>query len=112
MSSAPTKVCQQCRARIDAAASTCPNCGARIAVKDPRVAAVVSLVLPGLGQIYNRQIPKAIVFIILGIIGLYLITSPENRSDFRFGLLIYPIFLAYNVYDAYHVATEINEAAF
>jgi TM2 domain-containing membrane protein YozV len=81
-------------------------------MKSTRIAAIASLVLPGLGQLYNRQIAKGIIFVILGVIGLALITSPENRSDFRFGLLLYPLFLAYNAYDAYHVATEINESAF
>ena len=110
MSSAPTKVCQHCQAQIDAATEICPKCGIRVAPapqtfiqekKSTGIAAIASVILPGLGQIYNGQIGKGIMFIILAIIfGVLVILL--------IGLILYPLFWAYNIYDAYNTAKKIN----
>jgi TM2 domain-containing membrane protein YozV len=70
--------------------------------KNPGVAVVLSFFIPGLGQIYNGQIMKGILFIILasafGFLTVVLI-----------GYILYPLFWIYNLYDAYNTAMEINE---
>jgi TM2 domain-containing membrane protein YozV len=103
---------------MEAAAEICPKCGARVAPaphtvvqekKSTRVATVASVVFPGLGQIYNGQIGKGIGFIILGLVFLSVaifVTRPE------IGPVLYAVFLAYNIYDAYNTAKGINEGAY
>jgi len=103
-----TQFCQHCGARIDAEAEICPNCGVRvkeipvyIEKKSSGIAAVLSFLFTGLGQIYNGQIGKGIVFMIVGFIlaGTMLILI---------GFILYPIFWIYNIYDAYSTAEKIN----
>jgi len=101
---------------MDAAAEICPNCGARVAAspeamasakKDPRIAAVIS-VLPGLGQIYTGQIAKGIVLVIIGVLMLYLVVG-SYRLLSGIGLVLYVGFVIYGVYDSYNMAKLINE---
>ncbi len=65
------------------------------------MAAVLSALFPGLGQFYNREIGKGIVFILIGIILLYTMT-------FFVGIVLFPIFWIYNIYDAYDTAKKVN----
>jgi TM2 domain-containing membrane protein YozV len=67
-------------------------------VKKPWLAAILSLFIPGVGQIYNGQIIKGIVILIIGIILVLIgITSVI--------LAFYPIGAAY---EAYADAKKIN----
>ncbi len=72
-------------------------------VKSSGIAAVLSLVIPGAGQIYNGEIGKGILFIILafiaGILFLFLI-----------GIPIYLILVIVAVLDAYKGAERWNQA--
>lgn len=70
--------------------------------KNPGVAVLLSFFIPGLGQIYNGQIMKGIVFIILASIFGFL-------TVVLIGYILYPLFWIYNLYDAYNTAREINE---
>jgi TM2 domain-containing membrane protein YozV len=70
--------------------------------KNPGVAVVLSFFIPGLGQIYNGQIMKGIIFIILASIFGFL-------TVVLIGYILYPLFWVYNLYDAYNTAREINE---
>jgi TM2 domain-containing membrane protein YozV len=111
-----TKFCVNCGAMIDARAEICPTCGVRVAPapyptmppqyaniekKSEGIAAVASFLFVGLGQIYNGQIGKGIMFIILGIFLVFTML-------FLIGFLLYPLFWIYNVYDAYNTAKKIN----
>ena len=83
----------------------CPKCGVRqigyIGQKNPGVAAVLSALWVGLGQIYNGEIGKGLVLIVVYIISWVLI--------FVFiGLVTTPIIWIYGIYDAYNTAKEIN----
>ncbi|AKB75149.1 hypothetical protein MSLAZ_1888 [Methanosarcina lacustris Z-7289] len=69
--------------------------------KNPGFAAVLSFFIPGLGQIYNGQIMKGIVFIILASVFGFL-------TVVLIGYILYPLFWVYNLYDAYNTAREIN----
>ena len=79
MSDRKTKFCSNCGAEIDTRAEICPKCGARVAPpptsfpptimaerKNEGLAAVLSFLFFGLGQIYNGQIGKGILFIVVG----------------------------------------------
>lgn len=103
---------------MDAAADICRGCGARIVTtpqskaqeKNPRIAAVASVVLPGLGQIYDGETRKGIPLIIVAVFFLYVIitnrTILSEIADF-----LYIVFVLYSAYDAYSTANEINLSA-
>ena len=69
-------------------------------VKNPWVALVLSVVLPGVGQVYNGQIAKAFVFF-LGFAGAIYFASQVNPF---FAFLI-PFVYLFNLVDAYRSAT-------
>ena len=105
-----TKFCVNCGAKIDARAEICPKCGVRVAPppsyipkerKSEGIAAVLSFLFVGLGQIYNGQIGKGFLFIIIGVICLFTIII-------LIGFILYPLFWIYNIYDAYNTAKKIN----
>jgi TM2 domain-containing membrane protein YozV len=95
---------------VDPAAEICPSCGVRIKQppvqtfadqKNPGIAAVLSFLFTGLGQIYNGQLAKGFAFIVLGVIFLVTIIL-------LIGFILYPVFWIYNIYDAYSTAKKIN----
>lgn len=104
-----TKHCQHCGAVIAAVAEICPNCGVRVMeqprvtgpLKNPGIAAVLSFLFTGLGQIYNGQMRKGLAFIVIGFVCLFLVVL-------LIGFLLYPLFWIYNIYDAYTSAKGIN----
>ncbi|MFC0214909.1 hypothetical protein ACFFK0_21095 [Paenibacillus chartarius] len=81
----------------------------------PLVAAVWSAAIPGFGQMYNRQLGKAVIFIVLEVLindkshlntaifysWLFQIQSAQQSIDYQW-LLFYPCFYIYAIYDAYH----------
>jgi TM2 domain-containing membrane protein YozV len=104
------KYCQHCGAQIASEAEICPKCGVRVAAppqttpsvtKNPGIAAVLSFLFVGLGQIYNGQIGKGVLFIILGVVCIGL-------AFFIIGLIAGPILWIYSIYDAYKTADKIN----
>lgn len=70
-------------------------------MKSAGLAAVLSLILPGLGQIYNGQILKGIILIIIDAINGALMFV-------LIGFITWPITVLYAVYDAYKTADRIN----
>ena len=105
-----SKFCQHCGGRILLEAEVCPNCGVRVKeqekpvqqIKNPGIAAVLSFFYVGLGQIYNGQIGKGILFLILGVIFMLLMFV-------LIGFILYPIFWICNIFDAYRTAEKINK---
>lgn len=69
--------------------------------KNPGLAAVLSFFYMGLGQIYNGQIAKGILFIIAYSISWILIILV-------IGLITTPILFVYGIWDAYKSAEKIN----
>jgi len=65
------------------------------------IAIIASFVFPGLGQLYNGQVNKAIKFVILGVVFGIL-------TQFLVGFIFYPLLWIYGIYDAYGVAKEIK----
>jgi len=106
--------CPSCGAIIKKDAEVCPKCGVRqketatkttgkTGRKDPGIAAVLSFLIVGAGQVYNGEGLKGIGFFIgfvcLWIFALftYFVCSPV------------PLVLwLYAIYDAYSVAKRIN----
>jgi len=68
-------------------------------IANPIIALILSFIIPGLGQLYNRDYIKGIVLIILAILFGYL------YANILFYLIIlYIIIWLYGMYDAYTTA--------
>lgn len=110
----PAKVyCRDCGEIISAQAELCPECGVRqrgpptssldsvleelTEGGNPFVAAVLSVIFPGLGQFYNRQLEKGIAVIAASFLSLLSVLA-------GIGLVLYPAVWLYALYDAYVVA--------
>ena len=90
---------------------------AKGAVKNPWVAGILSGVLPGLGQFYNRQWLKGVGFLLGTLImdGVLGVTAgmvkffqsgapPENTGLFLFGALIVLALVVWSISDAVRTA--------
>ena len=105
--------CRNCGDVIDAQAEICPECGVRqlpppkssvdSALDDlfeggnPFVAAALSALFPGLGQIYNRELEKGIAFIVGGFLAVL-------SALVLVGFVLYPAVWIYSIYEAYKTA--------
>jgi len=70
-------------------------------MKSPGLAAVLSFFICGLGQIYNGQIVKGLIFLVAYLISwwmMYIIV----------GFITTPILWIWGIVDAYRVAQKIN----
>lgn len=70
-------------------------------MKSAGLAAVLSFLLPGLGQIYNGQIFKGIVLVVIDAINAALMLI-------LIGFVTHAITVIYAIYDAYKTAERIN----
>ena len=71
-------------------------------IKNPGIAAVLSFICTGLGQVYNGQIGKGIALIGLQIFNILLMFV-------IIGFITFPITWLYGVYDAYITAQTYNQ---
>ena len=72
-----------------------------VMVKNPKIAAVLSFVVCGAGQIYNGQIVKGIAFLIAYAVSWALVAAVV-------GVLTTPILWIWGIVDAYRSAERIN----
>ena len=94
-------------------------------ITHPGVAAVLSFIFNGLGQLYNGQISKGLVIIFLSavsmlvlilgatLIGLWLLGKALSSGQAIFGVVLFCISLVsicilgiYSIFDAYRVASK------
>lgn len=111
--------CRDCGERISARAELCPECGIRqlpppkssfestlddlVEGGNPFVAAALSALFPGLGQLYNRELKKALAFIVGSILAVLSVVVVV-------GVVLYPAVWVYSIYDAYRTAErEVGE---
>src|SRR5258708_3984956 len=73
--------------------------------KNPWLAVVFSFILPGLGQVYNGEPARALVFF-FGFVGS--IYRTEEASPFPFAFLI-PFIFIYGLIDAHKRSAAINQ---
>ncbi len=71
-------------------------------MRSPVLAAILSLILSGLGQIYNGQITKGVIFIVIQLINAAL-------TAVLIGWILMPIVGLWAMIDAYLVAKSNNE---
>jgi TM2 domain-containing membrane protein YozV len=102
-----TKYCSNCGEQIDERAEICPSCGVRqhgfvvYQQKNPGVAAVLSALFVGLGQIYNGEIAKGLMFMVAYFVSIILIFL-------LIGFITTPLLWIFGIYDAYDTAKRIN----
>lgn len=72
--------------------------------KNPTLAAILSFLINGLGQIYNGEIGKGILIFVIQLINLALMAI-------FIGFITAPIVFIWSVFDAYQVAQRINDQA-
>jgi TM2 domain-containing membrane protein YozV len=71
-------------------------------MRNPLIAAVLSLIVAGLGQIYNGQVTKGVIFIIVQLINGAL-------TAVLIGWFLLPLVGIWSIVDAYLVAKHNNE---
>lgn len=71
-------------------------------MRSPILAAVLSLIVAGLGQIYNGQVTKGVIFIIVQLINGVL-------TAVLIGWLLLPLVGLWSMIDAYMMAKRNNE---
>lgn len=102
--------CRDCGSVISERAEICPECGVRqhdppsgasdvLEGGNPVLAALLSAVLPGLGQIYNRELERGLAFVVASVVSGVLVA-------FVVGLLLYPLVWVFAIYDAYTRAEQ------
>jgi len=111
-----TKFCSNCGVEIDSSTRYCSNCGAEQCSpsgygqpyqrnvrkqKSAGLAAVLSFLVVGLGQVYNGEVGKGVLLflgaVVSGILMYVLI-----------GFITWIIIWFYAIYDAYNTANRIN----
>ena len=79
--------------------------------RDPGIAAVLSLIFPGAGQVYNGELKKFLTLwgaaLAVMIFGFLLVAAHLAVGFFIAMFLIIPIWM-YGIFDAYKSAKEIN----
>lgn len=76
--------------------------------KEPILSAILSLFIPGLGQVYNGQVLKGIIILAL-YVGLWAVSGMLMFVLIGFCTMLLPVVLwLYAIYDAYVVAGKIN----
>jgi TM2 domain-containing membrane protein YozV len=102
--------CRDCGERIRARAEICPDCGVRqrdppassldrtledlFEGGNPFVAALLSALFPGLGQLYNRELERGLAFVVASFVAL-------GSALVLVGFVLYPAVWLYSIYDAY-----------
>lgn len=77
--------CPECSQQVSSAAASCPACGHPIlggsaagpaARWNPAVAALLSFLLPGLGQMYKGQVLNGVVWLFVVVVGYLFLVAP------------------------------------
>lgn len=108
------KYCRDCGNEIKAEAEICPECGIRqqppggqaaVGQKSPGLAAVCSFFVVGLGQMYNGQIGKGLLLlIVVPFLTVVIMSSISGIGGLLFGAFLWLL----NIADAYSQAEKIN----
>lgn len=73
-------------------------------MKNPGIAAVLSFFWSGVGQIYNGQIMKGLILIVVQMVNAALMFV-------LIGFITYPIVWIWGIYDAYKTAERHNNSS-
>jgi TM2 domain-containing membrane protein YozV len=96
--------CPNCGAELQYKdAEICPACGVRIRQpeperkKEPILAAILSFIFAGSGQVYNGELGKGILVLVGTVIGAFIFLIP--------GIIVW----IYGIYDAYITSEKMNK---
>jgi len=115
-----TKYCSNCGALIDEKAEICPKCGVRVMFpqvyrekKSGALAAILSAIIPGAGQLYCGRGMRALGFFVLNFF-MFLIfgaAASENPNSGDPGILLIIMILVWlwNIFDANNIAGKTNQ---
>jgi len=110
-------VCPSCENEISNKTDKCPNCGLEFngdysyLLKDGKhnlVPAIGSAIFPGIGQLLNDQLIKALFFIILGIFFHHYALNYIMGIYVLWPIILIMLIWAYIVYDAYTGAPNFS----
>ncbi len=118
--------CPNCGTELKYGGKFCPNCGASLEAvsncdvpktnmevkaaanqptvttkKNPIVAAILSLIFPGIGQLYIGQNNKGGLFVVLAAVSIVLMVL-------LIGFILYVLFWLWAIFDAYASAQKLN----
>jgi TM2 domain-containing membrane protein YozV len=105
--------CYKCGTQAMADAERCGHCGANVRApvtlvmksgKSAGLAAALSFFWCGLGQIYNGQIGKGIIFVVLHVVSVFAMVI-------LIGWLTTPVLWIWGMVDAYRTAERLNREA-
>lgn len=109
-----TNYCTSCGEPIKRRVEICPECGVRVrrsadaTRKDPGIAAVISLIIPGAGQLYNEQFARgAVIFGSYALYWMFTFVLMFILIGFLF-MLLAPFFHLFAAWDAYTQAKQLN----
>ena len=78
--------------------------------KEPVISLILSLVIPGLGQIYNTQVKKGAILFIAFVVSIILVYATWAYFV-GFCIMVLPLAIwLYGMFDAYREATKINKS--
>ncbi|MDD5617276.1 MAG: zinc ribbon domain-containing protein [Candidatus Methanoperedens sp.] len=114
-----TKYCSNCGALIDEMAEICPRCGVRVMIpqayrqkKNGGIAAFLSAIIPGLGQIYCGRGMRGVGVFLLNFVLLFSFgsASSENPNSDGTGFLFLLVIIAWiwNILDARKIAKTVQ----
>jgi TM2 domain-containing membrane protein YozV len=118
MSEENTKYCPYCGVQIEKKYAACPNCGKLQPAldgveyihakprKNPLLAAVLSLLITGTGQIYVGRIWRGVSYLLV-ILAVSFV--PEEVISFDMMMVIGVIVSVISAIDAYYLAKNINK---
>jgi signal peptidase I len=83
--------------------------------KNPMIAAVLSFLIPGFGQIYSGEVRKGLGIFLIGaiftVLDIFLIKNNDKGMELEPALvvgIVNILFLIFIVYDAYKIAKETD----
>jgi TM2 domain-containing membrane protein YozV len=116
MSEENTKYCPYCGVQIEKKYPICPNCGKAQPIiegvsaavvkpkKNPLLAAVLSLIITGTGQIYVGRIWRGVAYLLIVLAVSFI---PEDIISFEMMMVIGVIISVISAIDAYYLAKAI-----
>ena len=114
-----TKYCSHCGALIDEMAEICPGCGVQVMIpqayrqkKSGGLAAFLSAIIPGLGQIYGGRGMRGAGVFLLNFVLLFSFGSASSESPNSDGtgflFLLVVIAWLWNIFDARKIARNLQ----
>jgi len=113
----PRNICPSCENELTSKTKECPNCGFEFGgnydylLKDGKhnlIPAIGSVIFPGIGQLLNDQLEKALIFIFLGTFFHHYVLNYIRGNYVFLPIIIILLIWIYIVFDAYTGASNFG----